>query len=110
MAEIGNAVDDSLTEEEYLKQVAEGEDLPRVTIVRSDPTNGPLIAHVVLDGIVTPVEQTLTRRWPRNRPGLKNAFNVAFMHNFVSGSQEAPLETSVRDATVHALQNWVHHA
>jgi hypothetical protein len=106
----GNVVDGSLSQEDYLRNVAGNMHLPRVTIVRNDPTGRRMTAYTILDGMVTTVELSTNRDWPSNRPGLKNAFNVGFMNSFVTGAREAPLETAVKDATLHALENWARYA
>jgi hypothetical protein len=114
LAEVGADVLSSSTtpdpEEDYLKSIASNSALPRVTIVRSNPMKDLLTAHVILDGTVTPVEMPVSRRWPSNRPGLKNAFNVGFMHALVTGPPEVPFKTAVMDATLHGLENWARYA
>jgi hypothetical protein len=110
MEEIGTGGDASLDEEDYVRSIASNDALPRVTIVRSNPIGGVSTAHVVLDRTVSSVKVPTAQNWPSNRPGLKNAFNVGFMHSLVTGPPEVPFETSVMDATLHALEDWGKYA
>jgi hypothetical protein len=110
MTEIGYATDRAMSDEDYLKTVATRTELPRVTVVRSNPKNGPLAAFVLLDGTVTQIDSPRQLSSWSNHPGLKNAFNTAFVYNLITGPPEMPFEALIMGAASAGLENWANYS
>jgi hypothetical protein len=106
MALVGLEVDKRTAVDDALKFYHERTELPRVTVVRCEPSGEEANAYVMIDGDVVPVTSHTGRTRYTNEPGVSNAFNAGFAYNLCEGDPSLTLNKVVVGAVEAGLETW----